>query len=114
MLTHGRCLVWCILLFNVLADNFDWSTTTTTRKIARRPQCITHNCPLSLARADGQAYIISYKDQAQLQISYKGMLALLWRTGLFTHIKASAVYANDSDDTARRRLFGILPPIQQT
>lgn len=38
------------------------------------------------------------------------MLALLWRTGLFTHIKASAVYANDTDETARRRLFGILPP----
>lgn len=44
----------------------------------------------------GQAYIIPYKDQAQFQISYKGLIELAHRSGQLKDISAHVVYENDT------------------
>lgn len=50
---------------------------------------------LELNAALGQAYIIPYGQQAQLQIGYKGMIALAKRSGEVSSVTAREVYSND-------------------
>lgn len=46
----------------------------------------------------GQAYILPYKDEAQLIIGYRGMIDLARRSGDLESINARCVYANDEFD----------------
>ena len=50
---------------------------------------------LELNSALSQVYIIPYGQVAQLQISYKGMLALAKRSGEISNVTAREVYSND-------------------
>lgn len=43
----------------------------------------------------GQAYLIPYGNVAQMQIGYKGLLALCYRSGQIKSINAEVVYKND-------------------
>lgn len=45
----------------------------------------------------GQAYIIAYKGEPQLQIGWKGFVQLAQRSGQFRTIGANAVYENEID-----------------
>lgn len=44
----------------------------------------------------GEAYLIPYKDQCQLQIGYQGLLELARRSGLVESISVQLVYAKDT------------------
>lgn len=56
----------------------------------------------------GQAYIIPYKQEAQFQIGYQGLLELCYRTGAYQSVSAHPVYENDVFDYE----FGLLPNIK--
>lgn len=56
----------------------------TTAQLALEP-----NTPL------GQAYIIPYGKRAELQIGYRGLLDIAYRSGMMQSIQAHVVYAND-------------------
>lgn len=43
----------------------------------------------------GFAYVIPYKDTAQFQLGYKGMIQLCMRTGAYKYINAGAVYEGE-------------------
>lgn len=47
--------------------------------------------------ASGEAYVIPYKDKAQFQLGYQGIITLLYRAGVAS-IKANIVYENDIFD----------------
>lgn len=48
---------------------------------------------LSISPSFGHAYIVPYKDKAQLQLGYKGYIQLAMRTGRYKKIRAGKVYA---------------------
>lgn len=45
----------------------------------------------------GEAYVLPYKDEAQFQLGYQGVITLLYRAGM-QNITAEIVYANDDFD----------------
>lgn len=45
----------------------------------------------------GEAYVLPYKDEAQFQLGYQGVITLLYRAGM-QNITAEIVYANDEFD----------------
>lgn len=55
----------------------------------------------------GQAYLIPYADQVQLQLGYQGILELCYRTNKFTNIHAYEVYENDFFDLE----YGLSPKV---
>ena len=43
----------------------------------------------------GYAYVVPYKQEAQFQLGYKGLIQLAIRTGLYKKIHATSVYADE-------------------
>ena len=56
----------------------------------------------------GLAYIIPYGKEAQFQIGYKGLLALMWRSEMIASIQAECVYEGDHFEYAN----GIPPALK--
>jgi recombination protein RecT len=56
---------------------------------------------LSINPSIGHAYIVPFKGQAQLQVGYKGLIQLAWRSGQYKVIDAKPVYEGQYvvDDT---------------
>jgi recombination protein RecT len=58
----------------------------------------------------GQAYIIPYKNEPQLQIGWKGFVQLAQRSGQFQRIDACEVYDGDTDEDVMKRLTSVITP----
>ena len=56
---------------------------------------------LEIGGVGGQCYLIPFKQECTLQIGYRGMIELAYRSGLVRSIQPSAVYENDVFSIAR-------------
>lgn len=87
------------------ADRFIRVVLTTLRVNTKLAQCDPNSFLAAMMTAAqlgleintplGEAYIIPYKQEANFQIGYKGLLSLAYRTNMYKMIYAMEVYKND-------------------
>jgi recombination protein RecT len=103
--------------YGISADEFYASAVNAIKKNPKLLQCEPHSlfgaillsaeCGLRFNTPEQHAFIIPYKNQAQFQIGYKGLIEIMYRNPRVRTINAVAVYKKDEFDYG----FGLEPYI---